>query len=138
MPETAPGPLLRALYESSSDRVAMNIAQLLGLFGVAPHVEIVVAGLPERAAFGAAQSAGNVLLQHLQCDGKFGSLRLGEEQVDVLRHDHISGNIKAVPLACVFEGFLKYVAGVRGGQSGRAGIATEGDEMEAACFLVSL
>lgn len=116
----------------------MNITQLFGLPGVAPHVEIVVAGLPERAALRATQALGYVLLQHLQCDGKFGSLGLSQEQMDVLRHDHISGNIKAVPLACIFESFLKYVAGVRGGQSGRAGIATEGDEMEAACFLVSL
>src|SRR5579863_5122137 len=138
MPETAPRPPFRALHQSSSDRVAMNIAQLLGLFGVAPHVEIVIAGLPEWAALRAAQALGYVLLQHLQCDGKLGSLWLSQQQMNVLRHDHISGDVKAVPLAGIFEGFLKYVAGVRGGQSGRASVATECNEMEAARFLVSL
>jgi hypothetical protein len=138
VPETAPGPILRVLHQSSSDRVAMNIAQLLGLFGVAPYVEIVIARLPEWAALRATKALGYVLLQHLQCHGKFGSLRLGQQQMNVLRHDHISGNVKAIPLACIFEGFFEDIAGVRGAQSGRAGIATEGNEMKAACFLVSL
>jgi len=113
---------------------AQPFASLINFRGA----EIVIAGLPERAALRATQALGYVLLQHLQCDGKFGSLRLGQEQMNVLRHDHISGDVEAVPLACIFEGLLEYVAGVRGGQSGRVGVATEGDEMEPACFLVSL
>ena len=107
MPETAPRPLFRALHQPPPDRIAMNITELFGLLGVAPHVEIVIAGLPERATLWATQAPGYVLLQHLQCDGKFGSLRLSQQQMNVLRHDHISGNVKAIPLACIFEGFLK-------------------------------
>src|ERR1700733_14064884 len=94
MPETAPRPLFRALHQPPPDRIAMNITKLFGLPGVAPHVEIIVAGLPERAALRATQAPGYVLLQHLQRDGKFGSLRLSQQQMNVLRHDHISGNVK--------------------------------------------
>jgi hypothetical protein len=43
----------------------------------------------------------------LQRDEKFGSLRLSQQQMNVIRHDHISGNVKAIPLAGIFEGFLK-------------------------------
>jgi hypothetical protein len=38
---------------------------------------------------------------------KFASFRLSQQQMNVLRHDHISGNVKAIPLAGIFEGFLK-------------------------------
>src|SRR5579862_3003652 len=138
MPETAPRPLSRALHQSSPYRIPMNITQLFGLLGVTPHIEIVVTGLPERAALRATQALGDILLQHLQCDGKFGSLRLSQEQMNVLRHDHISCNVKAIPLACIFEGFLKGIAGVRGAQSGRAAIAAERHKMQAARLLGSL
>ena len=80
------------------------------------------------------QTPGYVLLQHLQRDGKFGSLRLSQQQMNVLGQNHISGNVKAIPLAGIFEGFLKQVASVRGGQSGHARIATECNEMEAAAL----
>ena len=116
----------------------MDITKLFGLLGVAPHIEIVVAGLPERAALWAVQAPGYVLFQQLQRDGKSGSLRLSQQQMNVLGQNHISGNVKAIPLAGIFEGFLKQVASVRGGQSGRASIATECNEMDAARFLVSL
>src|SRR5690348_5843451 len=138
MAETAPRPLFRALHQPPPDRIAMDITKLFCLLGVAPHIEIVVAGLPERATLRATQAPGNVLLQHLQRDGKFGSLRLSQQKMNVLRHDHVSGNVKAIPLAGIFKGFFKQVASVRGGQSGRASIATECNEMEAARFLVSL
>jgi hypothetical protein len=40
--EAAPSPVLGALHQSTHDRIAMDVSQLLHKFALAPHVEIVV------------------------------------------------------------------------------------------------
>src|SRR5438477_5231204 len=48
MAKAAPLPIFRALHQSPLHRVAMYVAQLFNLLLFTSHVEIVVAGLPER------------------------------------------------------------------------------------------
>ena len=66
MAEAAPRPILGALDQGSFHGIAVDVAQLLDSLVVGPHVEIVVAGLPERAAFRWSELVGCVLLEHLQ------------------------------------------------------------------------
>ncbi len=138
MAETAPRPLFRTLHQPSPHRIAMDVTQLFRLLGVAPYVEIVIARLPQRTSLRLPQPPRHVLLQHLQRDRKFRSLRLGQQQMNMLRHDDISGNVETVPFPRVFEGLLKDVSGVRRAQTWRTPIAAKRHEMQAAGFLVSL
>src|SRR5579863_3427660 len=46
--EAAPGPVFWLVHQSTGHRVAMNIAQLLHEFLLAPHIEVVIPRLPER------------------------------------------------------------------------------------------
>src|SRR5579871_6475380 len=45
--KTAPLPVLWLLHQSSLNRVAMDVAQLLDPFGFVPHGKIVIADLPK-------------------------------------------------------------------------------------------
>src|ERR1700734_3091185 len=45
--EAAPLPLFRSLHQSSTNRVAMNITQLLDPLILAPHRKTIVADLPQ-------------------------------------------------------------------------------------------
>jgi WD40-like Beta Propeller Repeat len=100
--ETAPSPILRTLYKSASDRITMDVAQLLNAFRFAPHRKIVIANLPEPSLTGGLQLAGCDLLKHLNDERKFSALRFADKQMDVLRHDHVSGDERTVPAAHAF------------------------------------
>jgi len=65
----------------------MNVAELLGELALAPHVEVVVARLPERLRGAQRQSARDRLLERLQrlCEPPL--FRFAHQQVDVLGHD---------------------------------------------------
>src|SRR5580704_10133690 len=49
--KTAPRPVLRMLHQSLPYRIRMHIVQLLFLFLVTPHVEIIESALPEARRF---------------------------------------------------------------------------------------
>ena len=85
----------------------MNVAQLLYKLRVISNVEIVVPLLPEmlfptQAKIGLEwathfwkQPPRYSLLQQLQRIGQRIFVRLAEQQVDVLRHDHVPVNLKS-------------------------------------------
>src|SRR5438445_7027815 len=64
--ETRPWPVFRTVDESPCHGIAMNVAQLLGELALAPHVEVVVARLPEGLRGAQRQLARDRLLQRLQ------------------------------------------------------------------------
>lgn len=66
MAEAAPLPVLRFLDQAAVHRITMEILQLLHAFLRAPHVEVVIAGLPKRGSGGMNDFVRYVLLQHLQ------------------------------------------------------------------------
>ena len=78
------------------------------------------------------------MFQHLQDDSEVAALRLAEQQVEVLGHDDVAGDVEAVPSANLFESEFEDVPGVRSGQQRGAVIATTGDEVEAVRLLESL
>jgi hypothetical protein len=137
MAETAPRPFFRTLHQPSSHRIEMDVAQLFRLLGIAPHVEIVVTRLPERTSFGPPESLRHVLFQHLDRDRKLCSLRLRQQQMNMFKHDDISGDVKAVPFSYVFQGFLKGGSGVWRAQTRCTLIAAKRDEMQTTRLLVS-
>ena len=90
----------------------MYITQLLDKFPLAPHTEIIISRLPERFhAVRDAKFPRDDLLQHLQAQRKRAPLRFADEQMHVLRHDHVTGNIKPIPLSHSFEAQDILVAG---------------------------
>src|SRR5206468_7183844 len=76
--KAAPRPILRFLHESSFHGIAMDVAQLLNAFGLAPNIEIVIPRLPEYASFRPAQLVRHDLFEHLQRDRELGSFWFGD------------------------------------------------------------
>src|SRR5437588_5214328 len=97
--EAAPLPIFRARGQSAPHGITMHVAQLLHVFLLAPHGKIVVTDLPEAGLVAAAELARRDLLEHLDGDGEFGSLRFADQQVYVLRHDDITADPEAIPAA---------------------------------------
>ena len=115
----------------------MNIAQFLNPFALSEYVEIIVSCLPERLDRSIPQLSRHRLFQHLQGKGECGALGFADQQVDVLRHDDITDEVKAVPAANAFECMDHLIAGVCGTQSRGTMIATERDEVQMPSLLVS-
>src|SRR5580704_15119651 len=138
MTKAAPRPQFRARHQPSIHGIAMDVSQLLDALGFAPDIEIVVARLPERPALGLAQLPRNILLEHLQRQRELRSFRLGDEQVNMLRHNHVSGDVEPVPLPRTFESLLKNVAGSRHTQASRPSVAAKCEKVQTARFLKSL
>ena len=115
----------------------MDVSQLLDPLSLRPDVEVVVAGLPKRTTLNFAQLPRNILLQHLHRDRQLRPLRLRDQQVNMLGHDHVSRNVKPVPLARPLQRLLKDVAGSRYPQARRALVTAKGEIVQTPRFLKS-
>ena len=116
-----------SLRQSPLKRVAVHIAQLLDLLAGAPYVEIIETHLlnrfpdllPQDTLFDRSllslpvHLSRETLLDHLHHHRRVTHLGLRDEQMKVLRHDHISVDDKAVLAARLFQDFQKYVAAPR-------------------------
>jgi hypothetical protein len=109
--EAAPRPILRVLDQTSFHGIAVDVAQFFYSLLLAPHVEIVVSGLPERTAFGWTELVRRVLLEHLQRYREGMAFRFADQQVDVFGHDHVAADEESVPTAHAFEGLFEDIAG---------------------------
>jgi len=136
--KAAPRPQFRTRHQASTYRIAMNIAQLLDALSLGPDVEVVVAGLPERSTLNLAQLPRNILFEHLQCNRKLRPFRFGDQQMNMLWHDHVSRNVEPVPLPCPFQSLLEDVAGSRRPQARRALITAKRERVQTPRFLKSL
>jgi hypothetical protein len=116
----------------------MQIPQLLDALAFAVHIEIVITPLPESITGRMLNLARHQLLQHLQGDGKSAPFGLADEEVNMLRHRHISDDHDSIPLPHVLELKLKDPARSRLSQIRLPPIATEGNEMELPGALKSL
>ncbi len=72
----------------------MNVAQLLHKLRVISNVEIVVPLLPEMLRI-ANQTPRYSLLQRLQRIGQRIFFGFAEQEVNMLRHDHVTVNLKS-------------------------------------------
>ena len=104
----------------------MNVAQLLDPLGLGPDIEIVISSLPERPTSPAPATAG------------LRPLRFGDQQMNVLRHHHISGDVEPVPLPRSFESSFEDVASRRRTQTRRTPVATKPEKVQTPRLLKSL
>ena len=105
----------------------MHIIQFLFEFLLAPDIEVVETSLPERrrfirqsgewqrallaaCLFPSAQRARDFLLQDLQHRGRRSCRWLPDQQVHVFRHDHVSGQLEALPAANLLKNLDETVA----------------------------
>ena len=119
----------------------MNIAQLFHKLRVISNIEIVISLLPEMllptqaktghewATYVCNQTPRYSLLQRLQRIGQCIPLRFAEQQVHMLRHDHISVDLKVEGVPYALQGRLKDSSSCVGGEQRAAMVAAEGDEV---------
>jgi len=116
--KTAPPPLLRFQHQSALHRIAVHVMQLLDSFALAPDVEVVEALLPDVPWFRLpkqplrSRTALALRVQHVLSEPLFedlhhrrgrARLRLADEHVEMLGHDHIADYDEAIALAGLFE-----------------------------------
>ena len=151
---TAPRPVLRMVHQSSRNRVSMFVFQLLLHFLRASYIEIVETflsksrqlvlrerqlQLPRRllSPSSPAELARNALLHRLQYSRRSAHRRLAHQQVNVVRHHHISDDGESVPLPHLAENPHDQVSRLCAPQKRQPPITTEGDEMQVAPAVVS-
>src|SRR5271165_1548713 len=127
MAETGPLPILRFRNQPSPDGVSMNIAQFLHELVVFRDVEIVIMRLPE-GSFPASHR--NRQFEGLDRPGQKRARRLVYQQMDMLRHDDVTGYHKQVAEANSLQGIFKEFHRRKGGQVRTTMITTERQEVE--------
>jgi hypothetical protein len=95
--------------------------------------EVVIARLPERPLC-VPHCDRELERVHDAGDGAY--LRLAQEEMDVFRHNHVSGDHKPVALADTLQGILKEIAGVYRTEMLEPVITTEGEEVKVPCVFV--
>ena len=141
--ETAPGPKLRGRHQSSRYWVAMNVAQFFDAFVFGPDVEVVEALLPdmlrEAVKNGSLRGiAPSLLRQDASRKSKFESLhygrrslhlRLADQQVNVLGHDHVTYDHERVASAHLLQDSQQQITTAGGPKQRLPPITTAGDEV---------
>jgi hypothetical protein len=134
--------------------IAVHVVHFFVEFLLAPHVKIVEASLPERGSlirrfsesqyellagllFFPAQSVRDFLFQHLQDPGGSSFGWLGDQQVDMLGHDHVPEELEPLPAAKLIENLHKAVASADGSQIRPSPIATESHKVQVAASVKS-
>src|SRR6266436_4756248 len=78
----------------------------------------------------AQQPMGEGLFQSGQHQRRISALRLGEEKMDMLRHDHVTDDYKLVALADMLHNFEEEIARAGCPEKGTAWITTCGNKCE--------
>jgi len=107
----------------------MDIAQLLKPLLLTPNRKGVIANLPEMWKTHYLELAGSNLFEYLENNREFGTLRLTNEQMNVLGHDYVSNDVASVPAANSIQLVFKRVSRRSRVEQFHAVITTEGDEM---------
>jgi hypothetical protein len=115
----------------------MQVAQLLDALLLGEDVEVVVAGLPEVGTV-AFEEFGGLALEDAKGGGERAMFGLGEEKVDVLRHEDVAEEIEPMFLPKTFEGLLEDDAGMVFEEVRETTVTTEGEEVLVAFGLVPL
>ena len=158
--KAAPAPLFRCGYQSTRDRIAMDIAQLLNSLSFRPHVEVVVPRLPEPmrngrrvrrrnccgrkwgapglAAFARPgnggprpfQTANEAKLQCLYRSGQRRPLRFSHQQMNMLGHDDVSQDHQPIAAAHAFECPQEQISAICVAEQWLALVAAKRHEMQ--------
>src|SRR5207248_7565094 len=83
------------------------------------------------------QPPAEPLFQHLNDDRRIPALWFAQQQVYVLRHDHIADNHEPITSAYLLQDFDEEIAPPRRPQHRSSLITAEGDEMQVASAVIS-
>jgi len=78
------------------------------------------------------------LFENLHDRGRRAGLGLGDEQMNVLRHHHVTDERELIDLANFIEDFQKHVAAARRAEKPSSAIATTGNEMQVPLAIAAL
>jgi hypothetical protein len=137
MAEAGPTPVLRSCYQTPADWVAVHVLEFLDRFVVVPHVEVIIAALPESCVFGALKFPGYLLFQNLQDRGKLKIARFAYQKMDMFGHDDISGDNEAVALPHLLQFLLEGAVSGPFSEQGLSLVTTEGRKVEVARVLIA-
>jgi len=115
----------------------VDVSQFLDKLLLRPNVEVVIPRLPKVFA-PLDQPSRNRLLQSLYRHSERASFRLANQQMNMLRHDDISADIKTVALTNSFESMLDHDLGLGRGQEWQTVVAAEGYEVQMMSLLIAL
>ena len=115
----------------------MHVAELFSRLLFGPHVEVVVAALPELPFRLVLEFGGDLLFEDLDSNGQRFERRLVEQQMNMLRHENVSSDHETITERGLLQlGFEDCVAGTFC-QSRLAPVTTEGQEMKDPAVLVT-
>src|SRR5690242_838864 len=148
----APCPLIRLRNQAALYWIAMHVAQFLHALLLRPRVVVVKAAVPDltllkRIGPELARSylraepgqylVRKALFQDFHHYRGIASIRLGHEEMEVLRHDHVADHDETVILAGALQNLQKQTAAIRLGQERPPLITTAGDEVEVSPTVVT-
>jgi len=116
------------------DGVAVDVLQFLDTLLGAPHVEVIVTGLPE-APVVSVEFLGHGLLQRLYRAGESGAFGFADEQVNVFGHDHVADHVESVAATGLLERTLEDLPCAGCVEEGLPTITAEGDEVQISGLL---
>jgi hypothetical protein len=137
MREARPGPILRIGDQAAADWIAAYVFEFLDRLDMVPHVEVIVTASPESHVSGFLEPLGDLLLQHLQNDRELRFARLADHQMNMLRHDDVTGDDQAVTVPDFLQFFLKDGVPGSGLEQWLSVVTTEGEEVEMARVLIA-
>src|SRR5580658_3256388 len=137
MTEAGPEPGFRSRSQAPADWIAVHIFELLDGFVVIPHIEVVVTTLPKSYISRPFELSGNLLLEHLKCDGERNGAGLTDQYMHVFRHDYVFCDDEAVALPDFFQFLLKNSVSGTCREQGLPSVTTECDEVEVARMLIA-
>src|SRR6266571_4737292 len=144
---TAPRPIFGMLHQLSCNWIRMHIVKLLAKFLFAPNIEVIESGLPESwhvphtsrkreaqlrcrgTASPFPQIPRDALLQDLQDNRWRVFLRLADEQMHVIRHNHVSDQQELITFTNLAKGLDEEVSRPRGVEQWQPPIATKREEV---------
>ena len=151
--EAAPAPEFRGGHQAALHRIAMQVAQFLDTFVFGPHVEIVETFLPdvlrgvlEEAGLGRVapsprlrqNAARKAEFESLQHRGRSLLLRLADQQVKVLGHDHVADHHELIAAAHLLENGEKPIPTGNRAEQGLPPVTATGDEMQVSSAIIAL
>ena len=111
----------------------MHVFQLLHLFPLTPHIEVIKPALPELPGdtSGRPPALRKPQFHGLHNRRGIANLRLGNQDVHMLRHHHVPDDAKAIPIAHQFQHSKKQVSCAFRIEQRPAAIAAPSNEVEA-------
>src|SRR5579863_57332 len=123
------------LFSKDHEVIEPMLPNMPFLPGCGPHA--VLPQVAVRTKF-PQKTPRKTLFKRLHHDGRVGSLRLADQQMHMLGHDHISNHDKTIALADLFQYLEEQVAMLAAAQQGSSLIATGSDEVQVSGAVIAM